>query len=63
MTVININNDLHKKVGEFIDKEDRIEYPSTKNFVDKAVKEKLDREVKKKWTSKKSPLQMKIVYY
>lgn len=47
MTVININTELHKQIAEFIDKDDRIEYPSVKNFVDKAIKEKLKRKKKR----------------
>jgi len=48
MTIINIMDELHERVGKFIKKDKKLKYPSTKNFVDKAIKEKLDREDKKK---------------
>ena len=48
MTIIRINDDLHKQVGDLIEKGDRIKHPSIKNFIDKAIQEKLDREKKSK---------------
>lgn len=40
MVTVNIDNELYKKVQEFIEA-DRIEYPSLNNFVEKAVRDKL----------------------
>ena len=48
MTIIRVDDDLHKKVGKVVEKGDGIEYPSIKNFIDKAIKEKLRMEKKKK---------------
>ncbi len=47
MTVINLKDELHEEVGKFILKDGKLEFPSVKNFVDKAVKKILE-EVKKR---------------
>ncbi len=44
-THCSINDNLHKEVNEII--KDKVEYPSIKNFVDRAIKEKLSREKRK----------------
>ena len=49
MTIIRIDDNLHNEVSKIIKKGDKIKYPSIKNFVDKAIKEKIDKE-KQKWT-------------
>lgn len=48
MTIIRIDDGLHKEVSKLIEKGDGIEYPSIKNFIDKAIKEKLKKVGKKK---------------
>ena len=47
MTIIRIDDGLHKKVSDFIKDGDGIEYPSIKNFIDRAIKEKLKKELRK----------------
>ena len=42
MALIDIDDDLKKKVEEFV-KKDSIEYPSMKNFVDKAIRRQIER--------------------
>jgi len=42
MVLVDIDDELKKKVEELVEK-DRIEYPSMKNFVDKAIRRQLER--------------------
>ncbi len=44
MTNVNLDDELYKQVSEFV-KNDKIEYPSLQNFVEKAVRDKLRIEV------------------
>ena len=46
MTIININDELHKEIGKLIIKDGKIEYPSVKNFVDKAIRKALKETIK-----------------
>lgn len=49
MVMVNIDDKVYSKVGELIDDEDlKVEYPSIKNFIDKAAKEKAEKLEKKK---------------
>lgn len=47
MTIIRVDDGLHKEVSDMIKEGDKVEYPSIKNFIDRAIKEKLVREKKK----------------
>ena len=47
MTIINLDDELHKRVGEYV-KKHKVDYPSTKNFVDKTIKKELNKLEKKK---------------
>lgn len=49
MTVMNIDDEAHERIGRYIEKH-RIEYPSIKNFVDKnlfKILKKLEEKDKK----------------
>jgi Arc/MetJ-type ribon-helix-helix transcriptional regulator len=42
MALVDIDDELKKKVQEAVEK-DSVEYPSMKNFVDKAIRKQLER--------------------
>ena len=42
MTIININDDIHKEIGEYV-KKNNVDYPSIKNYVDRKLKESLKK--------------------
>ena len=46
MSMIRIDDELQKKVTKFVEK-DRIEFPSIKNFVDRAIVKFLKEQEKK----------------
>ena len=46
MGLIELNEDIHKEVSEYVG-EGTLEYPTMKNFVNKAVRSLLDKEKKR----------------
>ena len=46
MAMVDLNEDIHKEVAEFVG-EGSLEYPTIKNFANKAVRALLDKERKK----------------
>ena len=47
MTQVDVDDELYGEAKEIAESQ-RVEYPTTKNFIDKAVKEKIDRCKEKK---------------
>jgi len=42
MTMVDIDNELYQKIGKAI-KNNKVEYPSVKNFIDKSIKNNLEK--------------------
>ena len=45
--MVDIDNDEYSKAKKLIES-DKVTYPSIKNFVDKAIREKVEREMRRK---------------